>query len=293
MSLDEFRKAITKEGLTYDKYREEIRKEIVIQRLRDREVDQRISVSDVEVDAFLASQEAQAGGDIEYKVSHILVLVPDRASPDQIDAKRRRAEEALKQVKDGTDFAQVAAGFSDAQDALQGGSLGWRAPARMPANDAAPSSVVPVRVQTATGKPKRANTSATGAPIDPAPITPTANSDSEAGGGRFQRAARCCVSNRGNSRKWRRAVSATYCAMRVPCSASTARVIATRAGKSGVPSNSSTPAPAQPTKRSAGNRGAMPAAILNARIASISAGGADAGSVKTISRGASVRSAAS
>jgi peptidyl-prolyl cis-trans isomerase SurA len=133
MSLDEFRKAITKEGLTYDKYREEIRKEIVIQRLRDREVDQRISVSDVEVDAFLASQEAQAGGDIEYKVSHILVLVPDRASPDQIDAKRRRAEEALKQVKDGTDFAQVAAGFSDAQDALQGGSLGWRAPARMPA----------------------------------------------------------------------------------------------------------------------------------------------------------------
>ena len=59
--------------------------------------------------------------------------MPDRASPDQIDAKRRRAEEALKQVKDGTDFAQVAAGFSDAQDALQGGSLGWRAPARMPA----------------------------------------------------------------------------------------------------------------------------------------------------------------
>jgi len=133
MSLDDFRKAIAKEGLTYDKYREDIRKEIVIQRLRDREVDQRISVSDVEVDAFLASQEAQAGGDVEYKVSHILVLVPDRASPDQIDAKRRRAEDALKQVKDGTDFAQVAAGFSDAQDALQGGSLGWRAPARMPA----------------------------------------------------------------------------------------------------------------------------------------------------------------
>lgn len=132
MSIDDFRKALAKEGLTYDKYREEIRKEITIQRLRDREVDQRISVSDAEVDAFLASQEAQAGGDAEYKISHILVLVPERASPDQVEAKRRRAEEALKQVKDGTDFAQVAAGFSDAQDALQGGSLGWRTPARMP-----------------------------------------------------------------------------------------------------------------------------------------------------------------
>ena len=119
--------------MPFSKYREEIRKEILIQRLRDREVDQRISVSDAEVDAFLASPEAQAGGDVEYKVSHILVLVPERASPDQIDAKRRRAEDALKQVKDGADFAQVAAGFSDAQDALQGGSLGWRAPARMPA----------------------------------------------------------------------------------------------------------------------------------------------------------------
>ena len=133
MTADEFRRALGREGISYDKYREDIRKEIVIQRLREREVDQRISVSDAEVDAFLASQNAQADGDVEYRISHILVLVPERATPEQIDAKRKRAEDALKQVKDGTDFAQVAAGFSDAQDALQGGSLGWRTPARMPA----------------------------------------------------------------------------------------------------------------------------------------------------------------
>ena len=125
-SPDEFRRALRREGIEYEKYREDIRKEIVIQRLREREVDSRVMVTDSEVEAFLASQNAQAGGDAEYRVSHILVLVPEKASPDQIDAKRRRAEEALKQVSDGTDFAQVAAGFSDAPDALQGGGLGWR-----------------------------------------------------------------------------------------------------------------------------------------------------------------------
>ncbi len=133
MTADEFRRMLGREGIAYDKYREDIRKEIVIQRLREREVEQRISVSDAEVDAFLASQNAQAGGDVEYRLAHILVLVPERATPEQIDAKRKRADEALKQVKDGTEFGQVAAGFSDAQDALQGGSLGWRTPARMPA----------------------------------------------------------------------------------------------------------------------------------------------------------------
>jgi peptidyl-prolyl cis-trans isomerase SurA len=132
MTAEEFRRALSREGVSYEKYREEIRKEILFQRLREREVDARVTVSDAEVDAWLASQEVQAGGDVEYRVSHILVLVPERASPEQIEAKRRRAEEAVKQVRDGVDFGQVAAGFSDAQDALQGGALGWRAPARMP-----------------------------------------------------------------------------------------------------------------------------------------------------------------
>jgi len=132
LSATEFRAALRKEGIEYDKYREDIRKEIVIQRLRDREVDSRVTVSDSEVEAFLASQNAQAGGDVEYRLSHILVIVPEKASPEQIEAKRRRAEDALKQVTDGTDFAQVAAGFSDAPDALQGGVLGWRTAARLP-----------------------------------------------------------------------------------------------------------------------------------------------------------------
>ena len=132
LSPDEFRRAVESEGLTYTKYREEMRNEIMIQRLRDREVDSKIAVSDAEVDNFLATVAVQAGGDVEYRLAHILVAVPEQASPEQIEGKRRRAEEALAQITTGTDFAQVAAGFSDAPDALKGGDLGWRAPARLP-----------------------------------------------------------------------------------------------------------------------------------------------------------------
>ncbi len=132
LTPDEFRQVLAKEGVPYAKYREEVRNEIIVQRVREREVDSRITVSDAEVDAFLATQKLQAGGDIEYRLAHILVIVPDQASPEQIEARRKRAEDALKQIREGADFAQVAAGYSDAQDALQGGSLGWRSPARLP-----------------------------------------------------------------------------------------------------------------------------------------------------------------
>ena len=91
LTPDEFRKAVEREGITYAKYREDMRNEITIQRLRDREVDSKISVSDAEVDNFLATLAAQTGGETEYRLSHVLVLVPEQASPDQIDAKRRRA----------------------------------------------------------------------------------------------------------------------------------------------------------------------------------------------------------
>ncbi len=132
LTIDGLRQAIEKEGVPYTRYREDMRNEITMQRLREREVDNRISVSDAEVDNFLATVNAQTGGDTEYRIAHVLVLVPEQASADQIEAKRKRAEEALRQLKQGADFKQVAAGFSDAPDALQGGSLGWRAPARLP-----------------------------------------------------------------------------------------------------------------------------------------------------------------
>lgn len=132
LSTEEFRKVLEREGIPYAKYREDIRRELVMQRLREREVEARVNVTDAEVDSFLASSALREGGDIEYLLSHILVAVPEQASPEQVEQRRRRAEEALQQVRSGTDFAQVAASVSDAADALQGASLGWRNAARLP-----------------------------------------------------------------------------------------------------------------------------------------------------------------
>jgi peptidyl-prolyl cis-trans isomerase SurA len=132
LSAEEFRKALAKENISYPKYREDIRNELTVQRMREREVDSKITVSDAEVDQYLASIRSQAGGDAEYNLSHILVIVPEQATSEQIDVKRRRAEDALRALKGGADFAQVAAAFSEATDALKGGNLGWRSGARLP-----------------------------------------------------------------------------------------------------------------------------------------------------------------
>ena len=132
LTLDGLRQALARDGVTYAKYREDVRREIIVQRLREREVDARITVSDAEVENYLATIKAQFGGEAEYRLAHILVVVPEQASAEQIEAKRRRAEEAAKNIRDGADFGQVAAGFSDASDALSGGNLGWRPGARLP-----------------------------------------------------------------------------------------------------------------------------------------------------------------
>jgi peptidyl-prolyl cis-trans isomerase SurA len=132
LSPEEFRKLLEREKIPYAKYREDIRREVTIQRIREREVDSRVSVSDAELDAYLATVAAQAGGETEFQISHILVVVPEQASPDQINARKKRAEDALAQIKSGKDFKEIAAAFSDAPDGIKGGDLGWRTPARLP-----------------------------------------------------------------------------------------------------------------------------------------------------------------
>lgn len=131
-SLADFKVKLSKEGVDFRKFREEIRNEITFTRLREREVDSKVVVSDNEIENYLAMQNKQAGKTEEVELAHILVQVPEQASAEKIQISKQRADQAWSQLREGAQFAQVAAGFSDAKDGLQGGSLGWRAADRLP-----------------------------------------------------------------------------------------------------------------------------------------------------------------
>ena len=128
----QLRAALEKDGISFAKFRDDIRDEITITRLREREVDNKITIADSEVDNFLSTRQIQEGKTDEYNLSHILVSVPEQASPERLQERRLRAEQAQAQIKSGADFRQVAASFSDAPDAVRGGTLGWRDSARLP-----------------------------------------------------------------------------------------------------------------------------------------------------------------
>ncbi len=125
-SLAAFRAKLEAEGVDYKKFREEIRGEIIATRLREREVESKLIISEGEVDNYLANKARIGSAGEEFHLAHILVVVPEQASAEKIQAARERAGQALAKLKDGADFAQVTAGVSDAKDALKGGDLGWR-----------------------------------------------------------------------------------------------------------------------------------------------------------------------
>ena len=131
-TVAEFRVKLAKEGVDFRKFREEIRNEITFTRLREREVDSKLVVSDNEIENYLLMQDKRAGNSEEMELAHILVQVPEQASAEKIQASRQRADQAWAQLRGGAPFAQVAAGFSDAKDGLQGGNLGWRTADRLP-----------------------------------------------------------------------------------------------------------------------------------------------------------------
>ena len=134
MNLATFRQTLERDGLQFDRFREEIRNEIMVTRLREREVDDKIQVSDSEIDLYVAEAEGPGAplGDVEYNFAHVLVRLPEQATPESIQAARGRAEKVMAEAKGGADFARLAASFSDAPDALAGGNMGWRPHDRLP-----------------------------------------------------------------------------------------------------------------------------------------------------------------
>ena len=132
LSLTEFRQTLERDSIPFDTFREDLRNEILMNRLREREVTSKMTVSEGEIDNLLVEQSEKKEIGTEYNIAHILVRVPEQATPEQVEARRARAEEAVKRLRDGTDFAQIAATYSDAPDALQGGVIGWRNEQRLP-----------------------------------------------------------------------------------------------------------------------------------------------------------------
>ena len=133
ISVAELRRRLSLDGVTFPQFREEIRSQIVAQRLREREVDDEIKIPESEIDAFLADQAGYNINDtIEYNISHIWIPTSESMSSDELSAARDTADDILERAQDGEDFGRLAASYSKASDALDGGNLGWRTLSQMP-----------------------------------------------------------------------------------------------------------------------------------------------------------------
>ena len=132
MTLPTLRQRLEADGVSFAQFRDDIRQDIILNRLREREVDSRIQISDSELENFIAEQSGVAADSEEINLAQILLRVPENSPTDRIEATRARANELIAQLKSGVDFARVAASFSNAPEALQGGELGWRNADRLP-----------------------------------------------------------------------------------------------------------------------------------------------------------------
>ncbi len=131
MSLPQFRKALEKEGLNYVDFRNNIRDELTISALHERQINRRVNVSEQEVEDLIDANLKDASNK-EYSLSHILVAVPAGASPAQVEKARKKIEALRQRILLGDDFAQVAIANSNGQHALEGGKLGWRKASQLP-----------------------------------------------------------------------------------------------------------------------------------------------------------------
>lgn len=130
LSLTGLRDALSEQGIDMARFREQIRREIVLSRLRQQEMDQRVDVTDQEIDQFL---ERNRDDTREYRLGQILISVPEAASAQAIDEAAEQAERVIERLAGGESFERVAAAESDARNALEGGDLGWRPATELPA----------------------------------------------------------------------------------------------------------------------------------------------------------------
>ncbi|MGH1537613.1 MAG: peptidylprolyl isomerase [Gammaproteobacteria bacterium] len=133
MTLEQFRETLIKQGLDYIAYRDQVRNEMLLDQLRTRVIDNDIQISDSEVEELVnKAQENLLKKEYEYHIAHILIAVPENPKPGQIEKSQHRASLVFDRARAGNNFSKLAIAASDAQDALQGGDLGWRSTAQLP-----------------------------------------------------------------------------------------------------------------------------------------------------------------
>jgi peptidyl-prolyl cis-trans isomerase SurA len=130
--LSQLPEALQQQGIDYAAYREDVRKELTLGLLRQRDVLQRIAITPREIDQYLDKEAKAPAADMEYNVSHILIAVPQEATPQQLDEAAKRAQDVYTRAKGGEDFAKLALAYSKSQTALEGGALGWRKGGELP-----------------------------------------------------------------------------------------------------------------------------------------------------------------
>lgn len=132
LSVAEFRQALARDGLSYDAAREQVRREMMISRVRQRQVGQRVQVTQQEVQNFLASDLGKLQLSEEYRLANILIPAADNAGTAGLDAAARQAQDTYNQLRQGADFNQLAIARSAGDNALDGGEIGWRKAAQLP-----------------------------------------------------------------------------------------------------------------------------------------------------------------
>lgn len=132
LTLPQFRQVLRRDGMSFTAFRDNIRNEIIINQLRKRRVEDSVNVTEQEVNNYLSNMENRQGLNDEFRLGHILIGVPDGATPQQIQQAEAKARQVYNRLRLGADFHQTAVAVSDGQNALQGGDLGWRKGGQLP-----------------------------------------------------------------------------------------------------------------------------------------------------------------
>ena len=133
MNIDSLRQALRLDHINYDFYRNQVREQLAVQQLLQREVAPRIYISKQDVDNILNSKGYQQAHEaVQYNIEDILIALPDEPSSEQLAAANKKAQDIVKKLKAGANFQQLAVAQSNGEEALQGGALGWRTPEELP-----------------------------------------------------------------------------------------------------------------------------------------------------------------